>query len=209
MRKVFVLIGLVLTSNALFGQGEIQFIEGTHDFGEVPQTEGKISNDFQFVNIGDAPVKVKYVKASCGCTTPHWTKEPVMPGDTGVIVAQYNPFNRPGSFNKRLTINTDAKNARVYVYIKGKVLPKPRSVETDYPKIYGSLRLKNKTLNIGKITTEKPVEYAFELYNNETFILNAGNVNAASHLRVFSATDGTLQSVRKPFQNLQEKKGFL
>lgn len=162
-----IFVGLILSSVSLFGQqGEIKFLEETHDFGEVPQTEGKVRNEFKFVNTGDAPVKVRYVKASCGCTTPHWTKEPVVPGDTGVIVAEYNPFNRPGTFNKRLTINSDAKNAREYVYIKGKVLPKPRSVETDYPTVVGNVRLKNHTFNIGKITTEKPVDYKFEVYND-------------------------------------------
>src|SRR5687768_2955826 len=81
----------------------IQFEKTTHDFGSVNES-GPITYEFKFTNTGSEPLVINNVKASCGCTTPGWTKEPVMPGKTGVVTAQYNTVNRPGGFNKSLTV---------------------------------------------------------------------------------------------------------
>ncbi len=191
LRTIIGIIVLFISINS-FAQGEIQFLEDQFDFGEIPQTEGKVRHEFQFVNVGDEPVKITYVKASCGCTTPHWTRDMVAPGDTGVVVAEYNPFNRPGSFNKRLTINSNASNARLYLYIKGKVLPKPRSVETDYPTVIGNVRLKNHTINIGKITTEKTIQHGFEIYNDGDTVLTIDSLKTVTPAHItlnYSSTE--------------------
>jgi hypothetical protein len=77
----------------------IEFEKTTHDFGSVPES-GPITYEFKFTNKGKFPVTIGSVKASCGCTTPSWTKDPIMPGKSGTITAQYNTVNRPGAFTK-------------------------------------------------------------------------------------------------------------
>src|SRR6185503_14722042 len=54
------------------------------DFGKIPQ--GKpVTHEFTFTNNGKVPMVITNVQASCGCTTPAWSKEPILPGGTGFI----------------------------------------------------------------------------------------------------------------------------
>ena len=73
-----------------------------------------------FKNEGTAPLTLTNVKASCGCTTPSWTKEPIAPGETGKVAAEYN-MARAGGFNKSITVTT-AGGETVVLYIKGEAL---------------------------------------------------------------------------------------
>jgi len=60
------------------------------------------------------------VQASCGCTVPQWSKEPVQAGKMGVIKVKYNT-RIPGTFLKTITVSSTAKNSMVVLSIKGKV----------------------------------------------------------------------------------------
>ncbi len=106
-----------------FAQGVITFETTTHEFGDVKETGGPIAHEFKFKNTGDQPIIISNVQASCGCTTPDWTKTPVAPGQTGLIKAQYNPLGRPGQFNKSLTISSNSVEASTVIFIKGNVVP--------------------------------------------------------------------------------------
>lgn len=167
MRAIYLII-FVLSSHLLSaqGSGKFEFTEATHDFGEVKEEGGPIIYDFEFVNSGEAPLIISNVKASCGCTTPAWSKEPVMPGEKGFIKAQYNPMNRPGAFEKSLTITSNAENPRSILYIQGKVIPRIKTVEEELRVKVGSLRLKNKTVNMGRITTKESKSRNIDVYND-------------------------------------------
>lgn len=164
---LLVLVG-VLSAGVLTAQQaeELSFSETTFDFGTVKEADGPVIHEFTFVNKGLKPLKIESVRASCGCTTPAWTKEEVQPGETGFIQAQYNPRNRPGPFNKSLTVTTNTSDAPLRLYIKGNVVPKPKSVEEELPAEMGALRVKYRSFNMGKIhTTDEPAVKEFEVYN--------------------------------------------
>lgn len=98
------------------------FENEAHDFGTVP--EGPAAEYvFKFKNTGDEPINLKQVKASCGCTTPSWSKEPVLPGQVGEIKASFATQRRPGNFNKSITVVSDAGTK--VLTIKGVVEPAP------------------------------------------------------------------------------------
>jgi len=69
----------------------LRFQEDIHDFGYVDQERGPVTYSFQFMNVSNRPVKILTVQASCGCTTPDWSKEPIGPGANGFIQASFNP----------------------------------------------------------------------------------------------------------------------
>jgi hypothetical protein len=144
---------------------QIKFDDRSHDFGEINELDGPVRHTFRFKNTNARPVRILSVKASCGCTTPAWTKEEVAPGEEGEIVAEYNPLNRPGSFNKSLTVTSTADATPLILTIKGSVKPKPRTPEDDFPTVMGNLRVKYRGFNMGKVTTEGPVTRTFEIYN--------------------------------------------
>ena len=103
---------------------EISFEEEKYSFGEL--NEGpKVSHEFTFTNTGTEPLVLSNVKASCGCTTPSWPKDPILPGEEGTILVTYNTANRVGSFNKSITITSNAVEPTKVIFISGKVIAVP------------------------------------------------------------------------------------
>lgn len=117
------LIAVLFAGSAAFAQTSTEKIDGpkikfettVHDFGENPQGT-PVEYEFKFKNVGNEPLVLQSVKASCGCTTPFWPKEPIQPGQESGIKARYN-MARAGSFTKTITVT---------------IAPK---VETDTPEI--------------------------------------------------------------------------
>lgn len=99
----------------------IKFTEEMFDFGELPEGP-QATHEFKFKNTGKEPLILSKVQASCGCTTPSWPKEPIMPGKEGTIVVTYNTQGRPGPFTKSVTINSNASEATKVINIKGDVI---------------------------------------------------------------------------------------
>ena len=109
-------------------QGVIKFKTESHDFGKVEEGV-QASYTFEFTNTGTAPVVISNAQASCGCTTPDWTKEPVMPGKTGKVMASFNSQGRPGSFSKTVTVISNSETPQIVLSIKGEVNPKTSVAE--------------------------------------------------------------------------------
>jgi hypothetical protein len=83
------------------------FTTESHDFGTI--AEGPAGDyEFAFKNTGKEPLTIESVHASCGCTTPSYSKEPIAPGKTGKIKASYNTVGRPGAFTKSITVTSNA-----------------------------------------------------------------------------------------------------
>lgn len=164
---------------------QIEFAEKTHDFGQVPEQGGAVQHTFEFTNSGEVPVTILGVKASCGCTTPAWTKEEIAPGEKGMVIAEYNPANRPGAFHKTLTVSTSAEPNVVILNIKGTVKPRPRTAADDFPTEMGNLRVKYRGFNMGRVLTEAPVSKVFEVYNQGTEpLVFQEKVLAPEHIKV-------------------------
>lgn len=100
---------------------EITFKKEVHDFGKV-KNGGDATYEFEFTNTGKEPLIIQEVQKTCGCTTPSWPKEPIMPGKTGKIKVQYDT-KRTGKIDKKVTILSNAKTAAKELFIKGEVLP--------------------------------------------------------------------------------------
>jgi hypothetical protein len=97
-----------------------KWVETTHDFGKIPQ--GKpVTHEFKFTNTGKVPLVLSSVQASCGCTTPDYSKEPIAPGKTGVIKATFNA-GAVGPFNKSVTVTANVEGGSTYLVLKGEVV---------------------------------------------------------------------------------------
>jgi len=110
---------------------EITFTYLEYDYGTIIKG-GDGSCEFRFKNTGNEPLILSNVHASCGCTIPSWTKEPVMPGKEGVIKVTYNT-TRVGTINKSITVESNAKNSPVILHIKGLVQDMPGSNGPEKP----------------------------------------------------------------------------
>lgn len=101
-------------------QGVITFEESVFDFGKVKEG-AVVDHVFKFTNTGNAPVILSQVSASCGCTTPNFTKEPVLPGKVGEIKVSFNSLGQVGTQQKIVTVGSNAENRVTTVQIKGVV----------------------------------------------------------------------------------------
>ncbi|MBX3595441.1 DUF1573 domain-containing protein [Sphingomonas sp.] len=94
----------------------------TFDFGTIP--EGPVAEHiFMFKNVGKEPLIIQSASASCGCVTPDWPKEPILPGKSGKIIVHYSTQGRVGPFSKTVYIasNVASERDRYELYIKGTV----------------------------------------------------------------------------------------
>lgn len=146
MKKLF-LIAIILFAyvnynvvNAQQQKASISFSTLEHDYGKLKEADGKATCKFEFTNTGSEPLVITDVKASCGCTTPDWTKEPVAPGKKGFVSAAYDPKNRPGPFNKTITVNSNAENGSIVLRIKGDVIAKEPTIDDKYPTLIQGVR---------------------------------------------------------------------
>ncbi len=164
----FILIFLMV-ANQLAAQvlKPLQFRDEIYDFGTVVEANGPVTFEFEFTNVAGRPVKILGVKASCGCTTPNWTKDPVQPGKTGFIQARFDPKGRPGYFTKTLTVTTDADAGGLILQIKGTVSSDNKDGLTEFGSPKGNWKMKASALNLGKIfLKDEFVVRDFEIINS-------------------------------------------
>lgn len=165
MKKSILLSSLLFMAVSVMAQqAVITFQKTEHNFGKINESDGRVSTIFEFKNEGMEPLVLSNVRASCGCTTPTWTRTPIEPGETGTVTVTYNPKGRPGRFSKTVTITSNASNATTRLYIKGEVIPAAAKPANKYPVKMGELSLSQKTMQFGTIkkgsNITRSIEYA-------------------------------------------------
>lgn len=175
MKKIFQisLFFMILIPFHTFGQGKVEFQKMKHSFGEIQEEGGAAIVNFEFKNTGNTAIKLTDVKASCGCTTPQWTKEAIEPGKTGVVTASYDPMNRPGPFNKSITVNTDATGQTpVILTIDGNVIARKKGIKDWYPAEDGNLRFSTKNFYFQKVFNDGTATQKITVYNQGEKLVN-------------------------------------
>ena len=121
MKKIVLTSMMLLLSIAYASaQAEIKFDKLTHDFGNFSEAAPVVTCTFTYTNTGDKPLVINQAVASCGCTVPEYTKEPVQPGEKRSIKVTYNGTGKfPGHFKKSITIRTNGKVEMTRLYIEG------------------------------------------------------------------------------------------
>lgn len=196
MKKLSLLLVAVLAGLFCVAQPEIKFENTTYDFGKIKEEGGKVSGKFIFTNVGNEPLELTNVRPGCGCTAANYTKEPVAPGQQGYIEAIYNPYNRPGAFNKNIRVTTNEpkflendKATPHMIFIKGEVIKRPPTEFeiAGYTKSSGMVRIKEPDVAHNLLNTEsvldtfyvrnfwtqpvsikmeKPLDYVSEVYRS-------------------------------------------
>lgn len=132
MKKTLSLLILLISVAYVHGQMAVttmKMTETQHDFGTFKEEAGQQTYDFAVTNTGNQPLVIQNIVASCGCTTPEWTKGPIPPGGKGKITAIYDPKDRPGAFDKTLSVYTNTNPAVTVLTIRGNVTPREKTVD--------------------------------------------------------------------------------
>jgi hypothetical protein len=160
---------LFATSMAAQKAPQISTDELVFNFGNIAEADGLASHVFVIKNTGNAPLVINRITASCGCTQPEWTKEPIPGGGTGEVKITYNPKGRPGPFYKTVSIFSNAKKGSYNLAIKGDVSAKVADIIINYPYSIGNLKMDTKKVLFSSIHQE-------EMLVEKIAINNSGNV---------------------------------
>jgi DNA-directed RNA polymerase subunit F len=156
---------------------KIEFNKKEHKFGDV--VEGTYpTTTFVFYNTGDAPLKLKNVRASCGCTSPSWPRNDIQPGDSGVIKVVFNTRGyKNKDFAKSVIIQTNIKNGNTdktdVVYISGHVVPKSAAY-VQYP-----LEASEYSKNFEKIFNKKNQKWSIFLENKGDSVITIQEIKTS------------------------------
>jgi hypothetical protein len=138
MKKLYILFFSLITVMIGQAQAEIKpadalaIKETEHDFGKIPQ--GKpVYYFFDIANSSDKAFKLDNVQASCGCTTPEWSKEEIPAGSSSKIKVGYNAAAE-GNFEKYITITYNGNQTK-QIKIKGTVWKAPAGAAPANPSI--------------------------------------------------------------------------
>lgn len=135
MKHLVLALSLVFGASSLLAQEEsnpnapeITFEKETIDYGTIEQgADGH--REFVFTNTGKEPLIITNAKGSCGCTVPTWPREPIAPGEQGVIKVKYDT-KRVGPFHKSVELSSNAASGKVVIHIKGTVKKKAEKKTT-------------------------------------------------------------------------------
>ncbi|MFP9098381.1 DUF1573 domain-containing protein [Flavobacterium sp. RHBU_24] len=98
----------------------IKFAEPEFDFGTIKQGD-KVEHTFKFTNEGTADLIISDAKASCGCTVPDWTKDPVAPGKDGEVHVVFNSAGKSGEVSKTVTLTLNTEKGSETVSFKANI----------------------------------------------------------------------------------------
>ncbi|ASZ11329.1 DUF1573 domain-containing protein [Chitinophaga pendula] len=132
MKKfILSLFACMLLTTALWAQSQngagnahpldvkVKFKKESIDFGKTNLNK-PVTVNFEFTNTSKEPVLIEAARASCGCTTPDWTKQPILPGKTGKVTATYSA-NGLGQQNKTIWVKFKGVDQDKELHLTGTV----------------------------------------------------------------------------------------
>ena len=139
IRFILLIFTLLVAKSAL---SQLRFESVSHDFGTFGEADGKVSCTFRAVNNSRKPLIIRNIATSCGCTVPEFQRSPILPGDSTTVRVTYDPYGRPGIFDRKLYVWGTAEKPMAVLEIKGTVTPRPKSIAERYPiEAAGGIRL--------------------------------------------------------------------
>lgn len=187
-KRIYILtVCLILSLAYMHAQNNnFSFSETTFDFGTIGDKDGRVNHDFIITNNSNEPLIITRVNASCGCTSPDWTKEPIEPGKSGKVAVSYNPAGNSGQVSKTVRVTTNLEPTTTVLYIRANVEKGNLDPSTTYPKNIGTILFKtNPMLDFGQISSKESKSIKLEAYNDsENSLSTATAFNLPSYITV-------------------------
>lgn len=184
MKKLSAILFALALAAGIPAAADVQWLETSHDFGAFDEDLGPATCEFKFVNTSDAPVSILAARASCGCTSPKYSREPVAPGDTATVTVTYDPAGRPGRFSKYVAVDI-SDNPRVKLIVKGTVVGSAQSVERRFP-VTGpaGLKMQRGAVMFGQVKKGHTRTATLDMYNRSTEPVELSAKDLPGHIKV-------------------------
>lgn len=182
--RLLLSISLIVVALSVCGKGVATWLSNDHDFGTFKEETGKVSCEMKMVNTGDSVISITSVRPTCGCTASSYTTGEIRPGDTATVTLTYNPFGRPGRFEKDTYVYTDGFPKRNKLVIRGNVIGSPSTIQDKYPIGVGALKLSGKIIPFGEILKGKSRTRFIDVYNQSDDTIKAIFDEVPKYMRV-------------------------
>lgn len=103
---------------------EMTFETMDHNFGDIMEGQS-VEKTYEFTNSGKNQLLIDRCDVTCGCTVPSFPKEPIAPGDKGVIKVVFNSSGKSGLNHKTVTVFANVKGGSVVLKFTANVIPLP------------------------------------------------------------------------------------
>lgn len=186
LKKFFSLLCCLVIATQAWADSKIKFEKLTHDFGTIQETDGDATVVFKLTNEGDSPLIITNAQASCGCTSPQYSKKPIRPGESSEIKVTYHAKGRPGPFDKSVYVySNDKSSERVMLTITGNVINNGDKILTYTEELGAGLRVKTTSLNFFDVYPGRPNRTrALMVYNESDQPITLTFRNAPKHVDI-------------------------
>lgn len=120
MRNLLLLITLLVSTLGL-AQAKLKFADSKKNFGFVKKGE-KVVLQYDFTNEGNQPLIISEAKAECSCTTVKWPKDPIAPGQKGVVEVTFDTTSTYDRQDRTVEVISNATGSPAKIRFKGVVL---------------------------------------------------------------------------------------
>jgi len=125
MKKLlFIAAAFIVSAGAMAQKTTVndfaKFNVDKYDFGKIKQNV-PATYTFEITNKSDKPLVIENAHATCGCTTPEYQKDPILPGKTAKIKVGYNAANL-NHFDKQVFVKFAGVDEEKVLAITGEVL---------------------------------------------------------------------------------------
>ena len=79
------------------------------------------THTFVFKNISGQPIKVDNIRSTCGCTSPIWNEDVVLPDSLGTIILEYDA-HKIGYFRKVARVYFSGQKKPERLVLEGEVV---------------------------------------------------------------------------------------
>lgn len=176
MKASALIIALILAAAvATPAFGRLRPASSPVDFGVITEKEGEKTVRFYVVNDGDSPESIRKVRPTCGCTGADFERKEIAPGDSAWVDLTYNPYRRPGRFNKAVKIypatrdgeaqGDESDSGMISVPITGVVLASDETLAVMFPVEAGSLSVSERILTPARPLTGEDKTLFLDVYN--------------------------------------------
>lgn len=153
-----------LLTMAGVARAQLRAAADTIRFGLIAETDGPASQRAYVVNDGKKPLRLERVSPTCGCTAVSFMKEEILPGDSAWIDLTYNPYRRPGHFEKAVKVYP-SEGEMIRLPIEGTVKASPETLDNMYPATVGRLRTSETLLMPAGVLAQKERTVYIDVYN--------------------------------------------
>lgn len=162
-RSLLSIFTLLTVALAAVAQPRISSNKETHNFGQI-EWKIPVTVEYTITNTGNQPLVLTNVTTSCACAVADWTKEPIAPGEKGIVKASFDA-KALGRFDKSVGIYSNASPNLIYLKFTGEVVREIKDYSKVLPIKVGDIRLDRDEFAFPDVYPGQQPSFTFSIAN--------------------------------------------